>query len=89
MKEGEVCPNEVKSDRNRVPNAARWSKARSSGPECRLLFQNGACSATIGSECGSHLGNAGQHSGELHGEVDGATRVELVSLGRGAATSAF
>ena len=27
MMEGEVCPNEVESDRNRVPNAVRRSKA--------------------------------------------------------------
>lgn len=72
MKEGEVCPNEVKSDRNRLPNAARWSKARSSGPECRSLFQNEACSANIVAEFGAHLGNVGLVL--IHGSRTDSTR---------------
>ena len=62
MTEGEVCPNEVESDRNRVPKAVRRSKDRFSGRECDKWLQNGACSATIGDEFGSYLGNVGQAS---------------------------
>lgn len=62
MTEGEVCPNEVESDRNRAPKAVQWSKVRSSGRELCSRFQNGARSATIGSEFGSYLGNVGPYS---------------------------
>ena len=61
MAEGEVRPNEVESDRNRVPNAVRWSKAWSCGRECSSRFHAGACSATIGAEFGSYLGNVGSN----------------------------
>ena len=60
MTEGEVCPNEVGSDRNRVPKAVRRSKALPSGWECSSWFHAGACSATIGAEFGTYLGNVGQ-----------------------------
>ena len=73
MKEGEVCPNEVQSDRNRVPKAVRWSKVRSSRWERPSWFPNGARLATVRAEFESHLGNVSLkllEPADLHRDVE-------------------
>jgi hypothetical protein len=51
MAEGEVRPNEVESDRNKVPNAVRWSKVLSSGRECRLFGYHRGRVRELSGEC--------------------------------------
>ena len=56
---GEVCPNEMQSDRKRVRSAVRWSKVRSIVQKCTSRFHVGAYSATVGVASGRYLSNAG------------------------------
>lgn len=62
MTKGEVCPNEVKIGRNRVVKATRRPETRLIERKTGSWFQNGACSATIGAEFGSYLGNVGSEA---------------------------
>ena len=61
MTKGEVCPNEGKIGRNRLVKATRRPETRLIERKTGSWFQNGACSATIGAEFGSYLGNVGFH----------------------------
>jgi hypothetical protein len=59
MTEGEVCLDGAEIVRDQVATASRRSVPRSIQRKSRLRFQNRTCSATIGTEFGSHLGNVG------------------------------
>jgi len=59
MTEGEVCPDGAKIVLNQMATASLRSVLRFIQRNTRLWFPCGTCSATIGTEFGSHLGNVG------------------------------
>ncbi len=52
-----MCLDGGKIGRNRAAKATQQSEPRPIERESGSWFQYGACSATIGTEFGSHLGN--------------------------------
>ena len=59
MTMGEVCPDEVKSDRIALAKAFGQPKTRPIGPRRGSWFPNAATSPIINIGFGDHLGNVG------------------------------
>lgn len=59
MTEGEVCPDETKSARNRPLHAVSPPYPVPLGQKGGSWFPETACSAIIEADFGSHMGNVG------------------------------